>query len=102
LNLSYEKGFRAYYLNCASSITCALKESLTPFFAKEIPEHVLVNNWANGWLVTNGNQIAIIFLPQYFEYLGFIVLFVPVLIIVLKVLASKASKNRQPKIDLDA
>ncbi len=39
---------------------------------KEIKEHVLVNNWENGW-VLEGKQskIYLIFWPQYLEYLGF-------------------------------
>ena len=47
-----------------------------PFlFGKEIKDHVLVNNWANGWLLpndTNTYSLVIVFLPQYLEYFGFI------------------------------
>ncbi len=54
---------------------------------KELKEHVLVNNWANGWLIENSkvksptfakasagrqnSKITIVFWPQYLEYLGF-------------------------------
>ncbi len=46
------------------------------FVPKEVGEHVLVNNWANGW-VLNGRyegveEIKIVFLPQLLEYLGFL------------------------------
>jgi hypothetical protein len=99
LNLSYEKGFRAYYLNCSSRLSCILKGSLAPFFTKEIPEHVLVDNWANGWLVNKGNQIAIVFLPQYLEYLGFMLLFVPALLVLVQILASKAAQKRPRRVD---
>lgn len=99
LNFSFEKGFRAYYLNCSSNFVCTIKASLAPFFTKEIPQHVLVNNWSNGWLVNGGDQIVIIFLPQYLEYLGFILLFVPVLLVLVKVLASKVMKKKPLRID---
>lgn len=43
--------------------------------------HVLVNNWANGWVIDqstieplNNRVINIIYLPQYLEYLGFFLL----------------------------
>lgn len=43
--------------------------------------HVLVNNWANGWIIpedqqNNAQTIKIIFWPQYLEFLGFILLVV--------------------------
>ncbi len=48
-----------------------------PFlFGKEIKEHVLVNNWTNGWVLENSqlstlnSQLIVIFLPQYLEYFG--------------------------------
>jgi hypothetical protein len=102
LNLSYEKGFRAYYINCSSSISCIIKGSLAPFFTEEISEHVLVNNWSNGWLVNKGSQVVIIFLPQYLEYLGLIILFVSVLMVLITLLASKATQNRSFRLDRKA
>lgn len=43
---------------------------------KRIKDHVLVNNWANGWLLEAGEseKILLIFLPQLLEYLGFLLL----------------------------
>lgn len=73
LYLSYETGFKAYSITCNGSISCFLQTKLAPFLGKEIKDHVLVNNWANGWIV-NDKNIAIIFLPQYFEYLGLLLL----------------------------
>lgn len=49
-------------------------------FGKELTDHVLVNNWANGWRLRpaelgfgdpKGANIVIIFWPQYLEFLGF-------------------------------
>jgi len=45
---------------------------------RELKHHVLVNNWANGWIVPEGEcakggdcQVKIIFWPQYLEFIGF-------------------------------
>lgn len=56
---AYEKNWSAYLLG------------------KKLKEHVLVNNWANGWVVDDKvdiNDVKIIFWPQYLEYLGFLFL----------------------------
>lgn len=37
--------------------------------------HVLVNNWANGWIFPNNydtNDVKVVFLPQALQYIGFI------------------------------
>lgn len=50
-------------------------------------EHVMVNNWANGFILSDSNRtenITIIFLPQILEYFGLLVLIVSVLIFLLK------------------
>jgi len=43
----------------------------------ELKEHVLVNNWANAWLLPEGasGEIEIIFWPQYLQFIGFGLLF---------------------------
>lgn len=79
LYLSFEKGFKAYSINCLGQIACFLETSFAPIFGKEIKEHVVVDNWANGW-ITNSSKVAIIFLPQYFEYLGFILILITLLL----------------------
>jgi hypothetical protein len=40
---------------------------------KELTDHILIDNWANGWKLDNpGNKnIVMIFWPQYLEYVGF-------------------------------
>ena len=73
LNLSFEKGFKAYEINCSGYLSCLIISSLSPVFGKEIKEQVLVNNWSNGF-ITNAKTVAIVFLPQYFEYLGLILI----------------------------
>ena len=51
-----------------------------PFiFGEEIKEHVVVNNWGNGWNISSkfaGEEttIVLVFWPQYLEYFGFVLL----------------------------
>jgi len=71
LYYSFDQGFKAYSISCSGSVECFIKANLAPFYAKEIKDHVLINDWANGW-ITNEKQVAIIFLPEYLEYLGFL------------------------------
>ncbi|MBP9691009.1 hypothetical protein KBD81_02915 [Candidatus Woesebacteria bacterium] len=83
---AYNEGWRAYRMNSQFSsaswrINFQLYEIFPMFFGEELEEHILVNNWANGFLLhpdENGTSeghgrrsIVIIFLPQYLEYLGF-------------------------------
>jgi len=70
---SFDKGWKAYEAKEISWLTKAF-----PFlFGKELKEHVIVNNWANGWVIDSSkfkvqsSKFVIIFLPQYLEYLGF-------------------------------
>jgi hypothetical protein len=74
LYYSYEDGFKAYSISCGNTFSCFIKTTLAPFYAKELKDHVLVNNWANGWVTNGAKQVAIVFLPQYFEALGFLVI----------------------------
>ncbi len=93
---SFEKGWKAYRINVKcqmSNVKCFILSSFPFFFGKELNNHVLVNNWANGWILNNetmkqfnpekiasqfngaGNStIVFLFLPQYLEYLGFVLL----------------------------
>lgn len=55
LSQAYDPGWRAY-LN-----------------GRELKDHVLVNNWANGWVLSEeeGGEVKIIFIPQYLQFVGF-------------------------------
>ncbi|MBI3289947.1 hypothetical protein HYZ78_00955 [Candidatus Microgenomates bacterium] len=77
LSQSYNDGWKAYECQI-SNFKCQI---LPMIFGEEIKDHVLVNNWSNGWNInvqcqmTNVKcQIAIVYLPQYLEYLGFVML----------------------------
>lgn len=82
LQQSYHSGWNAYSIqNTQSSIFNfqSWKYYLPFLFGKKLEDHVLVNNWANGWsLPPTTNQqpttIVILFWPQYLEYLGFLLL----------------------------
>ena len=85
---SFEKGWKAYGIKNYELGIMNWSANLFPFiFGKELKDHVLVNGWANGWKINNltmqqfnnrnnlnNETIVIRFLPQYLEYLGFILL----------------------------
>lgn len=101
LSQSFNPGWKAYRINKLN----LLSEAFPFIFGDEIKEHVLVNNWENGWILDANKthyNIEIIYLPQYLEYLGFIILFIPIFLVLLKVLASKVSRNKPRRIDLEA
>lgn len=55
LNQAFHSGWKAYSLTTG----------------KEIKDHILIDNWANGWKVNSEGKVIIIFLPQFLEFLGF-------------------------------
>jgi hypothetical protein len=64
---SFHQGWLTFYFN-----------GFKPVFLKD---HVLINNWANGWNISNLNNqssnvltLYIIFWPQILEFIGFILL----------------------------
>ena len=79
LSQSYHDGWKAYVIKDQSSDIRQFFYTYFPFiFGQEIKDHVLVNNWANGWLIDdqtikqlNNSAIYLIFWPQYLEFLGF-------------------------------
>ena len=83
LSQSFSHGWKAYGYGETGSKLSWFQTYLPFFFGTEIKEHVLVNNWANGWALRpsdtsgsapQGQAIVIIFWPQYLEYLGFMLL----------------------------
>ena len=76
LSQSFDKGWKAYEVKSFNLLNTTL-----PFiFGKEIKNHVLVNNWENGWEIEPSaishqpSAIVIVYLPQYLEYAGFVLL----------------------------
>lgn len=71
LNQSFSRGWNAY------SIDSGWSKTFPYLFGKRLKDHVLVNNWANGWVVNDDvveKNVVFVFLPQYLEYIGFVVL----------------------------
>jgi hypothetical protein len=57
-----------------------------PFLGgRELKNHVLINNWENGWILNskldNNSKIIIVYLPQYLEFAGFMAIFIAVALI---------------------
>ncbi|PIS14578.1 hypothetical protein COT64_01865 [Candidatus Shapirobacteria bacterium CG09_land_8_20_14_0_10_39_12] len=76
LSQAYHVGWKAYKVTGKAGL-------LTPVFGQEILDHVKVNNWENGWTlnyqlpITNDQfkeTIVLVFLPQYLEFIGFLLL----------------------------
>lgn len=83
LSQSYHDGWKAYEINSKFKMQNEKLWKTFPFlFGKEIKEHVVVNNWENGWtlesdkqyVISDKNTIVLVFWPQYLEYLGFLFL----------------------------
>jgi len=99
LSQSYHPGWKTYLSETCNveHITCKIRNILNTFFpfifGKEIKEHVLVNNWANGFILpsntklltsnTNKFNIIIVFLPQYLEFLGVLLLIITFILILI-------------------
>ncbi len=67
---SYSPGWLAFYF-----------DNLKPVFLKD---HVLVNNWANGWSIPPSSPpIYILFWPQLLEFAGFAIISITVVLILI-------------------
>ena len=70
LSQAFHQGWQAYLADKN------LPYFFTPVLGEKIEDHVLVNNWQNGWKLDNLSQdkdqkIVILFWPQFLEFLGF-------------------------------
>ena len=73
LTQGFENGWKAYIVSNTQSQGIA--RLFPQLGGKRIHEHVLVNGWANGWLIGQGtHSVVMVFMPQYLEYLGFLIL----------------------------
>lgn len=82
LSQSFDDGWKAYEVANGKWQMA----NIFPFlFGKEIKDHVLVNNWANGWVLekdaqnTDRSTIKIMYVPQYLEFIGFFLLGLPII-----------------------
>jgi hypothetical protein len=102
---SFDEGWHAYMLrkcptfaeasagrqmlNAKCQMENKIQETFPFLFEKELENHILVNNWSNGWLLQsdqsmkqlNTGTIVIFFLPQLLEWFGFALLVIPLIFI---------------------
>lgn len=75
LSQSYSPFWSAYTVSNFNILT----RSFPFIFGNRIKEHIKLNNWKNGWILNSSYEkndkaeIAIIYLPQYLQYIGFAV-----------------------------
>ncbi len=77
-----QKNFAFYQVKMnitGSNSILYLSQSYNPgwiaFSDGKLLDHVIVNNWANGWKLNDQtNEVTIIFWPQYLEFIGFVLL----------------------------
>lgn len=88
LSERYHTGWKAYRIeNGEGRIENWIKNAFPFFFGEEMVDHFKVNNWANGWDISNSqlttlnSQLVIVFMPQYLEYLGIILAGLPIVIL---------------------
>lgn len=99
LSQSFHPGWQAYRINCQSeSVFCRIKQFLPPLFFPKLKNHMLINNWENGWLLDEelvdkvkfGDYI-IIFTPQYIQYLGYGLTVLTVMVVFMGSLIKKSN-----------
>ena len=94
LSQAFHEGWKAYEISEERRAKSEKLWKIFPFlFGKEIKEHVVVDNWENGWglqddrIAGNSEQprtIVLVFWPQWLEYVGFAILLSCDLAILLK------------------
>jgi len=83
LSQSYSPFWKAYRIKKYELGIMNYAAEILPFlFGDELKQHIKVNNWSNGWEINkttmkqfNNATIVLVFLPQYLQYFGFILLF---------------------------
>jgi hypothetical protein len=61
----------------------AFEKGWVAFANGKLLNHVLINNWANGWQINDQSPITIIYWPQYLEFLGFGLLILVFILLIL-------------------
>ncbi len=91
---SYDAGWHAYRIkNNEEGIMKNLAAAFPFIFGSEIKTHVELNSWENAWEINSNTQplsantqILIVYMPQYLEYAGFLLLFAATVAVVIKLL----------------
>lgn len=77
LSQSFHPGWKAYVVDSSPfTVHRAVQEAFPFLFAQEIKDHVMINNWANGWPLpttvdSQQSTVVLLFWPQYLQYLGY-------------------------------
>ncbi len=76
LSQSYNSAWKAY------AVDGWLAQTFPILFGRALPNHVMINNWANGWVLPELKEqkpvkVQIIFVPQLLEWVGFGLLVIP-------------------------
>jgi hypothetical protein len=86
---SYDPGWKAYDVGNSTWTVAGKLKQLFPFlFGTELKNHVMVNNWENGWILSNyspsaiNHTLIIVYLPQYLEYAGFLFAVITIFLII--------------------
>jgi len=98
LSQSFHNGWKAYTLPPSFSADNPLIQFISPLIGKQLNNHVLINNWMNGWeLNEKSDTIVIMYIPQYLQYFGFCcltVFFIFVLLILPRSNHANDNKNQ--------
>lgn len=81
-----------------------LADALPFLVGKSSGKHIKVNNWENGWEISpkvSGQRYVIVYLPQYLEYAGFLLLILTIISLVSIMLPSfhQGKKDHTQQID---
>jgi hypothetical protein len=71
-----------------SGLKAKLSTYLPFLFGHRLSDHILANNWANGWQTESGGRIIILYLPQYLEYLGYFLTGAGLIFVILNIVKS--------------
>ncbi len=101
LSQGFDEGWKAYQIQDSRFKIYEATQRFLPFiFGKELKDHVLVSNWANGWRLTNNSitnssiisdettgkqvEIVIFYWPQLLEWVGLGILVLSMMYLVFK------------------
>jgi len=98
LSQAYDDGWRAYEISNQQSAISNQIAKIIPFvLGDELENHVVVNNWANGWETKEGGSTIIVYLPSYIQYHGQLLTIVGLIVLIIVYLGTKRKHKRHHK-----
>jgi hypothetical protein len=78
--LYLSQGFNSYWTAYAIPNTGWFQTHFPFIFGNKVQEHVMINNWANGWNLKDvpSQYVVLIFWPQYLIFAGLILLVITI------------------------